>query len=210
VAATPIAALPYPALTDTPNGPAQILSLASAIDGQVVPRFATTGARDAAITAPVAGMVCWTTTPPMHWYYSGSVWVQAPIGPKELAYAEINASSANFTTIADVSGLSVSFTLTATRTVRIIASCLIKSTVAGDTLQVTIADPSNTVLITSGSVYEPISVANVRTEFSVRKVLTAASYTYKVRAERIAPGTGSCVINASAPNPSYIQAIDIT
>jgi hypothetical protein len=72
---TPIAALPYPALTDSPNGPAQIQALATAVDSQVVPRFATTAARDAAITAPVAGMECWTTTPATHWYYSGTAWI---------------------------------------------------------------------------------------------------------------------------------------
>jgi len=75
MANTPIATLPYPALTDSPNGPSQIQSLATALDSQLVPRYATTTARDAAITAPVAGQVCWTTTPATHWYYSGSAWV---------------------------------------------------------------------------------------------------------------------------------------
>lgn len=72
---TPIAALSYPALTDSPNGPSQVQALANGVDTQVVPRFATTTARDAAITAPVAGMVCWTTTPATHWYYSGTTWI---------------------------------------------------------------------------------------------------------------------------------------
>jgi hypothetical protein len=75
VANTPIATLPYPALTDSPNGPSQVQSLATALDSQVVPRFATTAARDAAITAPAAGQMCWTTTPATHWYYSGSGWI---------------------------------------------------------------------------------------------------------------------------------------
>jgi hypothetical protein len=77
VANTLIASLPYPALGDSPNGPAQIQALATAADSQVVPRYATTAARDAAITAPVAGQVCWTTTPATHWYYSGAAWVIA-------------------------------------------------------------------------------------------------------------------------------------
>lgn len=75
MANTPIAALPYPALTDSPNGPSQVQALANAVDTQVVPRFSTTTTRDAAITAPVAGMECWTTTPATHWYYSGTAWI---------------------------------------------------------------------------------------------------------------------------------------
>lgn len=75
MANTPIASLPYPALSDAPNAPSQVQSLATALDSQLVPRYATTTARDAAITAPVAGQVCWTTTPATHWYYSGTAWI---------------------------------------------------------------------------------------------------------------------------------------
>lgn len=75
MANTPIATLPYPAVGDTPNSPAQTQALATALDPQLLPRYATTTARDAAITAPVAGQMCWTTTPATFWYYSGSGWV---------------------------------------------------------------------------------------------------------------------------------------
>lgn len=44
---------------------------------QVVTPFATTSARDSAITAPVAGMVCVTTDTNTVWTYSGSAWVQS-------------------------------------------------------------------------------------------------------------------------------------
>jgi hypothetical protein len=44
---------------------------------QVVTPFATTAARDSAITAPVAGMVAVTTDTNTVWTYSGTAWVQA-------------------------------------------------------------------------------------------------------------------------------------
>ena len=44
---------------------------------QVVTPFSSTTARDSAITAPVAGMVCVTTDTNTVWTYSGSAWVQS-------------------------------------------------------------------------------------------------------------------------------------
>jgi hypothetical protein len=44
---------------------------------QAVTPFASTTARDSAITAPVAGMVCVTTDTSTVWTYSGTAWVQS-------------------------------------------------------------------------------------------------------------------------------------
>lgn len=98
MAATSIAALPYPALTDTPNGAAQIQSLAQAVDTVVIPRFATTAARDAAITSPVAGQECWTTTPATFWHYSGTAWVpRAQRGTTAVALSGVAAVTGTVT-----------------------------------------------------------------------------------------------------------------
>lgn len=55
----PIQGLPYPDPSEPPAGPAQIKALADAVVTRTNMRFATTGARDAVITAPVAGMECY-------------------------------------------------------------------------------------------------------------------------------------------------------
>jgi hypothetical protein len=127
----------------------------------------------------------------------------------ELGYSEIVAQSASFTTEADVSGLSVSFTLTSTRTVQLRASLLGKSSGAPDKIVGSIADAANVHLIESGVIQITTANDNVRAEFGIRKVLAAGAYTYHIRAQRTT-AIGTCTINASATNPSYIQALDIT
>lgn len=43
---------------------------------QTIAQFASTSARDAAITAPVSGMVCITQDSGLMWVYTGSAWIQ--------------------------------------------------------------------------------------------------------------------------------------
>jgi hypothetical protein len=130
--------------------------------------------------------------------------------PGEIAYNEIVATSAAFTTIADIAGLSVSFTLLSTRTVRIDVFAIVQSNTAADRIQLTLADASNNVLQVTGDL-PPIPAANSSVEGLIlwRKSLPAGSYTYKVRANRQA-GTGTCVVNAAATRPAFIQALDVT
>lgn len=55
----PVQGLPYPDLTGVPpNVPADIKALADAVAPRTVMRFASIAARDAALPAPVDGMVC--------------------------------------------------------------------------------------------------------------------------------------------------------
>ncbi|MCX5236695.1 hypothetical protein OG824_15985 [Streptomyces prunicolor] len=74
---TPLNALPYPQATDTANLPLHFQSMAEAIDGRTVLRYATAAARDTAITTPVAGMVAWLSSPGQLTHYTGTVW--APV-----------------------------------------------------------------------------------------------------------------------------------
>lgn len=128
---------------------------------------------------------------------------------KEITYTEITAASSSFTTIADVSGLSISFTLTETRTVELRSCCLVRSTVAADTIELSLTDSSNTLQMNSGGIYIPTANGSVRQFFAVRKSLAAGSYTYKIRAARLS-GSGTTVVNATSTSPSYIQALDVT
>lgn len=75
MATTPIAGLVYPALTDDPDIPADIHTLASSVDTQVVPRYATTTARNAAITSPTEGQMCYCIDTKELYIYNGSAWV---------------------------------------------------------------------------------------------------------------------------------------
>lgn len=69
---TTINGLPYPASTDAPNVPLHIQNLAQGIDSRAVPRFASTTARNAAITTPVDGMMCTVNGFPM--FYRAGQW----------------------------------------------------------------------------------------------------------------------------------------
>lgn len=72
---TTISALRYPTLSDSPNAQTAVKNLADDVDSLVNSRFATTGARDSAITSPVAGQQCYVTSTGEFYMYSGSAWV---------------------------------------------------------------------------------------------------------------------------------------
>lgn len=129
--------------------------------------------------------------------------------PVEVGYNEIVAVSAAFTTIADVSGLSVSFTLSATRKILIVVYALPQSTIGSDRIQLTLADGAGTQVQVTGDLVIPANNVTVPVEFSWRKSLAAGSYTYKVRANRQS-GSGTCVLNAAGNRPCYIQALDVS
>lgn len=75
MANTPLASLPYPALGDDPDIPSDIQALALAAEKQLVLVFADTTARDAAITAPAAGMLAFLTGKKWLTEYDGSNWI---------------------------------------------------------------------------------------------------------------------------------------
>lgn len=129
--------------------------------------------------------------------------------PVELDYAQIVAATAAFTTIVDVAGLSVSFTLTSTRTVNVIIYALVQSSLGADRIQLTLADAANTQLQVTGDLYIPANGSTVPGTLLYRASLVAGPYTYKARVNRQA-GTGSCIVNANAARPCFIQALDVT
>lgn len=59
---TPILGLPWADLTDSANANTLSRNLAEGMDTKGVPRFASTAARDAAITAPTEGQLCYITS----------------------------------------------------------------------------------------------------------------------------------------------------
>lgn len=72
----PIQGLPYPDLTGVPpNVPADIKALADAVAPRSVMRFASIAARDAALPAPVDGMVCYIAADNGYYVRAGGQWV---------------------------------------------------------------------------------------------------------------------------------------
>jgi hypothetical protein len=62
----------YPALTDSPNGPAQMQALAQSLEGKVTPPYASAAARAAAQTAPTDGLLTFRTDTRIYERYSSS------------------------------------------------------------------------------------------------------------------------------------------
>lgn len=70
---TALNGLPIPQATDPADIPTAFANLAAAVDSRLVMRFASTSARDAVITSPIAGMLAFVGNG--YTYYTGSAWV---------------------------------------------------------------------------------------------------------------------------------------
>ncbi|MFI6057473.1 hypothetical protein [Streptomyces sp. NPDC051286] len=112
---TPLGSLPYPQSTDAANVPLHIQSLAESVDGRTVLRFADAATRDAKVTAPVAGMLVWLTTPGRLHYYTGSYWALVAPGPVHKANSTTGttASTAYVETLTGSTGDPTAVTFTA-------------------------------------------------------------------------------------------------
>jgi hypothetical protein len=114
---TPISNLPYPQASDPADLPAHLKALADAMDGRAVLRFADAAARDAKVTAPVAGMLAWIGTPGRLMYHTGSAWV--PAAPSPVYKINIDAGDTVSTTYVETltnavgDPMNVSFTVPA-------------------------------------------------------------------------------------------------
>ncbi|MFF3575790.1 hypothetical protein [Streptomyces mirabilis] len=131
---TPLGSLPYPQPADAANIPVHIQSLAEAVDGRTVLRFADAATRDAKVTAPVAGMLCWLGTPKQYWYYTGSAWTQLAPGPvhKANTTAGTTTSTAYVETLTGSTGdpTTVTFTAPASGAVLVSVGARISSSAA--------------------------------------------------------------------------------
>ncbi|MFF1381166.1 hypothetical protein [Streptomyces sp. NPDC058308] len=82
VALTPLGNLPYPQPADNADIPVHLQSLAEAVDGRTVLRFADAAARDAKVTDPIPGMVAWLNNPGRHYYFTAAKqWAPLSLGP---------------------------------------------------------------------------------------------------------------------------------
>lgn len=89
---TPINALPAPDDGSPNDPPLHFIALNNLLDTRLLPRFATSTARDAAITAPVDGMFCTMTDTDRLLRHDGTKWCKVA-GPRELLLYNGNAGS---------------------------------------------------------------------------------------------------------------------
>lgn len=124
-----------------------------------------------------------------------------------ITHDELNADSAVFTTIADISGFSVTFTGEASRRYKLSLHAHIESSVAGDYARLTISTSGGTV-VADGK--RELPVINESQEISIFAIVQpgAGSVTYKVQGERIS-GTGNVKIDASATSLAVLLVEDI-
>lgn len=130
-----------------------------------------------------------------------------PAGLEGGGYAQITANQGSITTIADVTGLTVTWTAVTGRSYRIAVQCEASSTVAADVVIVAITDPSNTIKTRATTVL-PTATVSATLAASVIESGLSGSTTRKVRAQR-ALGTGTITLTAAATFPAFILVLDI-
>jgi len=178
------------------------------------PVFTGSGQRDANLLAPSIGDsyyqdVNTVAEGPVYRNHAGQwrfPW-NMPWGEVFGAYAEITVPSATFTTLADIAGLSITFTHVANRRIMLTAHGLCESSAAGDLIVINISDGTPTQL-DQASTYIGIAAVTHHWNCAYRTAGTGSSQTFKVRGQR-ALGTGNGKVTAGASFKAYIQAVDI-
>lgn len=124
-----------------------------------------------------------------------------------IAQTSLTADSAVFTTIADITSYSVTFTGEASRRYLIMLKAHIESSVAGDYARLTISTNAGTVL---NDCKRELPVINESQSVETWTVVTpgAGSVTYKVQGERLS-GTGNVKVDASATSPALLLVTDL-
>jgi hypothetical protein len=182
---TPLGNLPYPQPTDVADIPTHIQSLAEAIDGRTVLRFADAATRDAKVTAPVAGMVAWLTTPGKLYYYTGSYW--APVTPGPVYKVNLDGGTTTSTTyvetLTNAAGdpMNVAFTAPPSGSVIVTVGAYIFGTgTVASYMSATIRQGTTVVLATSddrAAIVNGTERASVSTQFQVNNLTAGSSYT---------------------------------
>jgi len=192
---------------------------------QSVMYFSSTGARDASVTAPVAGMTAYIDSADVNeglYSYTGGRWNRGPSwnapwgivaatagGTIGLGYAVVTAPQASITTQVDLTSLSITFSTLANRMYRINAHCDFFSNTASDTANLYIVRDGTSIAIAHSAALGTSS-ADLRTVAIMRPFIqtAAASVTLKLAAARQS-GTGSLTMHAGATNVASMVIEDI-
>ncbi|MFD7897495.1 hypothetical protein [Streptomyces sp. NPDC059743] len=181
---TPMSNLPYPQPADPADLPAHLKALAEALDHRTVLRFADAAARDAKVTAPIAGMLAWVGSPGRLMYYTGAEWVPAAPTP----VYKINLTSGTTTSTTFVETLStgdpvtVSFLAPASGQLLVTVGGYLWSSVANNAsvMSAIIRNSSGTVSLAASdnraALVNSVSRASVSSQFLVTGLTPGATY----------------------------------
>jgi hypothetical protein len=122
-----------------------------------------------------------------------------------IGYATITSNSSNFTSEADISGLTVTMTWVAGRLYRFEAFGLVGSSVSGDEIKIFINVAGSDVTLADRSIND--STAN-ESVYCAGILTGSGSTTVKVRGAR-AQGSGNCSIKASSTVPFWLFVYDV-
>lgn len=185
---------------------------------QGVMYFASTTARDAAITAPERGMTAYIGSNDASeglYSYNGTSWRKGPgwnapwglVVPSSGSNpAQATSDQGSITTVTDITSLSVTWNAVSNRNYLVTIYVRVASTVANDVVQVQITDGSNNQK-QQGQV-AALSATPLGMAVSVILTGLSGSTTMKGRIVRAA-GTGTVSIYASSTSPAYISVEDI-
>lgn len=205
--------LPYPQSSDTPDVPRDMLALANAVDTkllQTVRVFLTTTDRDAAITSPTAGMVCYVDSGDATeglYTYQGAAWRMGPgwNAPWGLISVTKNTTTDAAITTDKTTITSPSFTAIANRNYRItyIEHSVSNSNAEGNNARIRISGP-NTIQVEAlfGGIGQAFVLTNIVT-------LSAGSTVLVATLGRQAGGTGTTTATRSATSPAQLVIEDI-
>lgn len=139
------------------------------------------------------------------WRWDGSAWVGVPMG--RIAYASKTTQQTGITSVADITGLSVTFTAVAGRRYRVKLQALVFSSISNDIVQIQIRDGSGTVLNLS-QVLAASSTFGLSAACEYVTNGWTGSTTVKAAALRNS-GTGTVTFDAGATYPAFLLVEDI-
>ena len=123
-----------------------------------------------------------------------------------IGYNEVTANQATITTVVDLTSLTVTVTVGASRRIRVSSQCPFFSSVAGDYVSLQIVEGATVLQDLSEAMSSALS--GHRLAAIVVLTPTTGSHTYKLRASR-ASGTGSVTMAAAATSPAFILVEDM-
>lgn len=155
---------------------------------QVVTPFATTAARDSAITSPVSGMVAPITGDQIITYYNGSVWVC--ITPQSAAVATSQTTTSTSYTDLSTAGPAVTL-VTGTSALVTINSRMQHSTSGVVYAAVAVSGATTVAAADTASTFVTSSSAFMSSRTFKMTGLTAGSNTFTMKYKIVVAGTGT-------------------
>lgn len=157
-------------------------------------------------SSPVEGMQVFETDTDRLLSYDGTNWTLPDnVAGGTLGYAQVTASQTGITSITDLTGLSVTVTVSAGRRIRIEAMAKVSNDTLGGRTAGQIRE-GGTTLTDFVDFYAAATNASTIGHAPVVLTPSAGSHTYKLSLQGI---TGTAAMSAGASNPAFILVTDI-